>query len=401
MKNRRLLLLVSVVALVMALGLVAAVSGCGEESTTTTAAPTTATTAAPTDTTAAPTDTTAAPTDTTAASTETTVAEWTGEKIKLKYADQNAETGWVGKEAANPWLDQVEAATGNRVEIERFFGQTLMTGADTWEGLKAGIADLAWCMHQYWQNLTPLAEVMTLPFMPYDSGELGGAVMWTLYEEFPSIREQFADNHPVALWTSSPFYLLTVDKPVYKPEDMKGMKIRTLGGPPTAMMEAIGAVPVGMPMPDTYQALQTGVLDGILTNWESLYSFRHYEVGKYLTLVPFHTGLFGVSFNNNSWNGLPEEVKQQIESVSLKDGSMFWGRNMFDTAAVAVADIIKEKGFELEIITPTEEEIKTVWADVYGQPLWEEWVTKMEAAGHTDARAILDRALELIDMSTR
>ncbi len=392
MRSRRLKLSLCVTALVLVLALAAVAAGCGDGDTETTAAPT--------ETTAAPTETTAAPTETTAAPTETTAAP-TGEVINLKYADQNAETGWVGAEAANPWLDSLEAATNDRVQVERFFGQTLMTGADTWEGLKAGIADLAWCMHQYWQNLTPLAEVMTLPFMPYDSGELGGAVMWQLYEEFPSIRAQFADNHPVALWTSSPFYLLTVDKPVYKPEDMKGMKIRTLGGPPTAMMEAIGAVPVGMPMPETYQALQTGVLDGILTNWESIYSFRHYEVGKYLTLVPFHTGLFGVSFNNNSWDSLPDDVKGQIESVSLQEGSMFWGRNMFDTAAAGVADILKEKGIELTYITPTEEEIKTEWADVYGQPLWAEWVKNMEAQGHTDAQAILDRALELIAASPR
>jgi TRAP-type transport system periplasmic protein len=383
-KSRKLLMVLSTLALVMILGLSLAVAGCGgeDEATTTTAAPATDTTAGGTDTTAAPsTDTTAAP---------------PAEVIKLKYADQNAETGWVGAEAANPWLDMVEQTTGNRVEIERYFGQTLMTGADTWEGLKAGIADLAWVMHQYTQGVTPLAEVLTLPFMPYDSGELGGYVMWTLYEEFPSIAQQFSENHPVCLWTSSPFYLLTTKKPVRTPEDLKGMKIRTLGGPPTAMMEAIGAAPVGMPMPETYQALQTGVLDGVLTNWESLYSFRHYEVGKYLTLIPFHTGLFGVSFNNAAWDKLPDDIKGQIESVAHVEGSRFWGKNMFDTAAAAVSDLLKEKGIELEYIVPTEEEIETVWKQPYGEPLWEQWVAKMESEGHTDARAILNRALELL-----
>ena len=388
MKDRRHLLLLSIVSLAMVLAMGVVVSACGDDTST-------ETTAAPTETTAASTETTAASTETTAASTETTAAP-SGEVIGLKYADQNAETGWVGQEAANPWLDQVEAATNNQVEIDRYFGQTLMTGADTWEGLKAGVADLAWCMHQYWPGVTPLAEVLTLPFMPYDSGELGGQIMWTLFEEFPSLAEQFSDNHTVALWTSSPFYLLTVDKPVYKPEDMKGLKIRTLGGPPTEMMKAIGAVPVGMPMPETYQALQTGVLDGVLTNWESLYSFRHYEVGKYLTLVPFHTGLFGVSFNNNSWNNLPDPVKTQIEGVAKFPGSRFWGKNMFDTAAVAVKDILTEQGIELTYIEPTAEEIETLWKQPYGEPLWDDWVASMEAEGHSDAQAILDRALELI-----
>jgi TRAP-type C4-dicarboxylate transport system substrate-binding protein len=389
MKRRPLSIALALV-LVLVVGVLVSACG-GSDTTTTTAAPaTTATTVAP-----ASTDTTAATTATTAASTVTTA--FTGTVIKLKYADQNAETGWVGKSAANPWLDKVEQATGGQVKIERFFGQTLFPGKDTWESLKAGIADLAWCMHQYWANLTPLAEVVTLPFMPFTSSEQGGAVMWQLYKEFPSISKQFADNHPVALWASSPFYLVTTKKAVRTPEDLKGLKIRTLGGPPTQMMEALGAVPVAMPMPDVYQALQTGVLDGVLANWESIYSFKIYDEGKYLTLVPFHTGLFGISFNNNSWNALPDNVKTAIDSVSGMEGSKFWGKNMFDTAAAAVKDILDKEGSKMEYITFTDEEINTVWKAKYGQPIWDAWVKKMEAAGYTDAKAILDRCLELIE----
>ena len=366
MKRRvpSMLLATLIVVLVLTVGLV--VAGCGGDEVTTTSGGGTATT-------------------------------FTGEVIKLKYADQNAETGWVGAEAANPWLDQVEEATGGRVEIERYFGQTLFKGADTWESLKANIADLAWCMQQYWGNLTPLAEVVTLPFMPFESSEQAGAVMWQLYTEFPSISEQFADVHPVALWASTPYWLLTTDKAVRAPADLAGLKIRAVGGPPTALVEALGGVAVSMPMPDTYTALQTGTLDGILTNWESLYSFRHYEVGKYLTLVPFHAGLFGISFNKDSWDGLPEDVKTAIESVSGLEGSKFWGKNMFDTAAAAVKLKAEEGSYDLEYIEFTPEQIETVWQTPYGQPSWDAWVTAMEAAGYTDAQAILDRCLELIE----
>jgi len=390
-KNRRLLMLfLSILTLVVVLGLSAGLAGCGDDTET-------ETTAAPTETTAAPTETTAGGgTETTAAPTETTAAP-SGEVIKLKYADQNAPTSWPGIHADTPWLDSIEQATNGQVKIERFFGQTLMTGADTWEGLKAGVSELAWCMFQYWAGLAPLAEVMTLPFLPFDQGELGGAVLWQLYEEFPAIQDEFKDNHLISMWTSSPFYLLTVDKPVYKPEDMKGLKIRALGGPPTQLVEALGGTPVSMIMPDTYQALQTGVLDGILTNWESLYSFRHYEVGKYLTLVPFHAGIFGVAANNGAWNKLPDNVKQVFNEKGGLEGAMFWGREKFDKCADEVEAMIADGKIDLEFITPTPEEIETLWKQPYGEPLWEEWVKKMEADGKTDARAILNRALELIE----
>ncbi len=390
MKNRRFLTLLSIFVLLMVVGVVA-LAGCGDEEPA-------ATTAAPTETTAGGgSDTTAGGgSDTTAAPTETTAAP-TGETIKLKYADQNAPTSWPGIHAATPWLDSIEQATNGQVKIERFFGQTLMTGADTWEGLKAGVSDLAWCMFQYWAGLAPLSEVMTLPFLPFDKGELGAAVLWQLYEEFPSIQAEFKDNHLISMWTSSPFYLLTTKKPVYKPEDMKGLKIRALGGPPTQLVQALGGTPVTMIMPDTYQALQTGVLDGILTNWESLYSFRHYEVGKYVTLVPFHAGIFGVAANNNAWEKLPDNVKQVFNEKGGLEGAMFWGREKFDKCAEEVEAMIADGKIDLEFITPTPEEIETLWKQPYGEPLWEEWVKKMEAEGKTDARAILDRALELLE----
>ena len=317
-------------------------------------------------------------------------------ELTLKYADQNSETGWEGKNAAVPWLAQIEQATQGQIKVEPYFGQTLCKGADTWESLKVGIADFAWCMHGYWKDLTPLADVISLPFMPIKSAEQGSAVLWQLYEEFPSIQAEFGDNHPVLAWTSSPYYILTTNKPVRTVADMKGLKIRALGGPPTDVAKAMGASPITMPMPDTYQALQTGVLDGIFNNWEAIYSFRHYEVCKYLTMVPVHVAYFSQSFNNSVWDKLPEDVKAGVESVSGEVGSRFWGANMFDSAQQGVEAILKEQGFALELITLTDAELAT-WRDEFGKPMWEQWVKDMEAKGHTDARAILDRALELLE----
>ena len=362
------MLMVLILILVLAAGVMLA--GCGEEETTDN-------------------------TETTAASTDET--EFTGEPIMLTYGDQNAETGWVGQEAANPWLDMVEEATGGQVEIERYFGGTLFPPQAAYESLTAGTADMAWLMFQYWANLVPLQEVTTLPFMPFESSEQASAITWQLYEEFPSISEQFSDIHPAALWTSTPYFLATTDKAVRAPADIAGLKIRTIGGPPTALVEALGGVAVGMPMPDVYQALQTGTLDGVLTNWESWWSFRHYEVCPYLTLVPFHAGLFGVGFNNDSWASLPADVQADIDTVSGSTGSKFWGANMFDSAAAQVPQLAEEEGFDVEYIEFTDEEIETIWATPYGEPAWAAWVDAMEAAGYTDAQAILDRCLELID----
>ena len=63
-------------------------------------------------------------------------------------------------------------------------------------------------------------------------------------------------------------------------EDLKGLKIRMLGGPPTEMAKALGACRRCMPMPDMYQALDKGVFDGAAVPWEAVHAFRLYEVAK-------------------------------------------------------------------------------------------------------------------------
>lgn len=323
------------------------------------------------------------------------VSETPAQVTELKYADQNSETGWEGAQAAVPWLKQMEKATNGAVKFQGFFAQSLFKGVDAWESLKAGQADAAWCFHGYWANMTPLADVITLPFLPVPNAEKGSEVLWKLYEKYPSIQKQFEANQVVLTWTSNPYFLATRSKQVKTVDDMKGLKIRTTGGPPTEMIKALGAVPINMGMPDVYLNLEKGVIDGALLPWEATYSFKLYEVAKYITHAPFHSVYFTQAFNKTKWNSLSPEVQKQIMSVCGLKGSMFWGKNMFDTAAQAVRDIIKEKKYELvEYTVPPDEMGK--FRKAGGEPLWETWVKAQEAKGATDSRKILEDALQLL-----
>jgi TRAP-type C4-dicarboxylate transport system substrate-binding protein len=315
------------------------------------------------------------------------------EVITLKYADQNAETGWEGSQAAVPWLKQMETATKGAVKFQGFFDQSLFKGVDTWESLKTGQADVAWCFHGYWANMTPLADVIALPFLPVPSAEKGSEVLWKLYEKYPTIQKQFEANKVVLTWTSNSYFLATRNKQVKTPDDIKGLKIRTTGGPPTEMIKALGAVPIAMGMPDVYLNLEKGVIDGALLPWEALYSFKLYEVVKYITHAPFGSVYFTQAFNTKSWNSLSPDIQKQIISVGGLTGSKFWGKNMFDTAATEVRNIIKAKKFELVEYTIPAAEVDN-WRKVAGEPLWEAWVKAQEAKGSTEAREILNITLQ-------
>src|SRR5499427_341844 len=199
--------------------------------------------------------------------------------FKLHFADQDSLTGWGPAHALYPWVKQVEEATKGRLKIDVYPSQTLIKGVDMWKGVRSGIADIGWCVQGYWPEQTPLSDVMSLPFLPITSAEKGSEALWKLYEKFPAMQKEFSEIQPLVLYTSSP-NLLVVKKQVKTLEDFKGLKFRVLGGPPTEMAKALGAVPTLIPMPDVYQSLDKGVVDGAAAPWEAIQAFRLYEVAK-------------------------------------------------------------------------------------------------------------------------
>jgi TRAP-type C4-dicarboxylate transport system substrate-binding protein len=314
---------------------------------------------------------------------------------KLKYADQNPDTGWEGQNAAQPWLDQIVKATNGTVTFETYYSQSLFRSIDSWTSVKNGVGDVAWMFHGYWSNLTPLADVISLPLMPFKSAKQASGILWKLYEKYPSIRDEFKGNHVLLTFASQPYFLITSKKQVKTMADIKGLNIRVTSGPPIDMMKLLGATPVTKGMPDTYIALQKGEIDGMLAPWEALLSFKQYEQVKYYTYAPFVTVYFTQAMNIDQWNSLPKNIQNQINSVCGLKGSEFWGASQFDSAASTGRDSVKKQGLEMiEYNMPDAELAK--WSAVAGKPLWDDWVKEMTDAGHPEAQEILNTCLDLI-----
>ncbi len=315
--------------------------------------------------------------------------------IKLTLADQNPEMGWGPVHALSPWVKKVEEATKGRVKIDIYWAQTLAKGPDIWNAVKTGVADMGWCFHGYWPDMTPLSDVITLPSLPFTKAEKGSEVLWKLYEKFPAIQREYKDVHVLQLWTSHPYFLITTKKQVKTMEDLKGLKIRVVGGPPTEQIKALGAIPTLIPMPDTYLSLDKGVIDGMGAPYEAIYAFRLYEIVKYYTIVPLSAVYFSMSVNKQKWESLPKDIQAAITSVSGLEAAKFWGRNFFDTAEEGVVDRVKKGNHQMVKYVVPPEELER-WTKVAGEPLWKDWVKKMESKGRPEAQQVLNAALELL-----
>ena len=199
----------------------------------------------------------------------------------------------------------------------------------------------------------------------------------------------------LTLWTSHPYILITTKKQVKTLEDVKGLKIRVGGGPPTEQMRALGAIPTLIPMPETYLALNRGVIDGMGAPWEAINAFRLYEIVKYYTIVPVSAVYFSAVVNRDKWESLPKDIQAAMTSVSGLEAAKFFGRNFFDTAEDGVMERVKQGNYQMVKYVFPPEELER-WTKVSGEPVWKEWVKKMESRGRPEAQQVFDTTLDLL-----
>jgi TRAP-type C4-dicarboxylate transport system substrate-binding protein len=112
-------------------------------------------------------------------------------------------------------------------------------------------------------------------------------------------------------------------------------------------------------------------------------------------MVPLSAVYFSMSMNKQKWESLPKDIQQAMTSVSGLEAAKFWGRNFFDTAEQGVLERVKAGNHQMVKYVPPPEELER-WQKVAGEPLWKEWVKKMEGKGRPDAQKVLDETLRLL-----
>lgn len=149
---------------------------------------------------------------------------------------------------------------------------------------------------------------------------------------------------------SRSFY--TVNKPIRRPEDLKGMKIRVQASNTSInMVKSFGGSATPISWGELYTALQQGVVDGAENNHPSFYLSRHYEVAKYYSLNE-HTIVPDILLISTVvWESLSPEEQQWLQEAS--DESAVVQRKLWNEAEQNALEKVKEAG--VEIIIPDKE----------------------------------------------
>jgi TRAP-type C4-dicarboxylate transport system substrate-binding protein len=211
------------------------------------------------------------------------------------------------------WGKEIEKRTNGRVQVTVFPGGTLTPAAQCYDGVVKGISDLGLSVLGYTRGKFPLLEVIDLP-LGYKNAYVATKLANINFKKFQP--KELGEVKLMYLHAHGPGILHT-KKAVEKLEDLKGMKI-VCHGLSSKIVAALGGVPVAMPMPERYDALQKGVADGAVHPIEANKGWKMAEVTKFTTLDygAAYTSTFFVVMNKEKWNSLPPDIQKIIEQVN-------------------------------------------------------------------------------------
>lgn len=211
------------------------------------------------------------------------------------------------------WCKEVEKRTNGRVKITLYAGGTMMPAAQTYDSVVKGIADMGFGIFSYHRGRFPLTEVIDLP-LNHKKASVSTRMINAYYKQFNP--KELQDTKVLWLNTHGPG-MFNMRTPVNKLEDLKGVKVRC-NGLAAKIVAALGAAPVSIPIPDTFDALTKGVVQGVALDIGGLHGYKLGDYVKYQVenFGSAYTTAFYTVMNKDKWNALPPDLQKIIETVN-------------------------------------------------------------------------------------
>lgn len=298
----------------------------------------------------------------------------------------------VPKNFITPWAEKVMAESNGRIKVEVFPAMQLGgTPPSLYDQARDGVVDIVWTLPGYTPGRFPGTEAFELPFMA-GKAEPTSQAFWDFYEKY--LKDEFKDVHPIAVHVHGPGLLHVKGDGVTKLEDMNGLKLRGPTRQTNALLGALGATPVGMPVPAMPEALSKGVIDGTVVPWEVTTPLKVAELVNSHTDFEGSRGLYTATFvfamNKAKYDSLPADLKAIIDANSGREVSKWVGRVMDegDLPGIAAAE---KAGNTIRKLPPEEVDRWKAAAE----PVVAAWVEEVSGKGY-DGAAMVEDARALI-----
>ena len=246
-----------------------------------------------------------------------TTAPATGPKYKLKLATQLPD-GHPIPQTVLLYAKKVNERSKGEIEITVFNNGALGQERDLVEGMKIGTVDMADVSSALMTSFAPRWQLFSLPYIFQSEEHMNAVVNGPIGQQL--FKELESSGLKGLSYQWSGFRNITTKKgPINAPDDLKGLKIRTM--PSKIMVDAVnamGAIATPMDQGAVYSALQSGILDGWENNESTVLSFKMQEVCPYFSYTKHFSTPNILLMSQKSWAKLSPEAQKIIMEVAAE-----------------------------------------------------------------------------------
>jgi len=304
--------------------------------------------------------------------------------IVLRVADFYPPAHPIRKGFLEAFAKPLEERSNGRIKVDYYGHETLVKAKDILDATISGVADIG--NMTYAGSKVPVIFYHQLPGVFSDEETVAAArAMWKIQDKYIAPEFEKLGLKLLYVNSTSGYQVMNVDRPIRRISDFEGTKLRVAGAVLPYTIKELGAVPVSMTMGEVYEALERGVISGLSLAVPSLRGYAFYEVIKYAT-VNCNLGGYPSYFamNMKTWRGLPDDIKQMIESMSLEVTAN--STQIYLDEVTSDLKAWREKGIEI-IELPKEDQLKA--AEMFS-PVWKSWTETMTERGYPMKELIAD-----------
>ncbi len=316
------------------------------------------------------------------------LAQASAQEVTLRMQHFISPKGAIPAHFIAPWAEKVEAESDGRIKVEVYPAMQLGgTPPMLFDQIRDNVIDGGWAIPGYTPGRFPGVEVFELPFIGSNSAENTSKAVYRFYEKY--LTEELKEVKILAVHVHGPGAFHTKDVTIKSVDDISGLKLRAPTRIASQSLKALGAVPVGMPVPQLPEAVSKGVVDGGVIPFEIVPPLKMHELATAHTIVGGDRGLYNTVFiwgmNRGVYDRLPDDLKAVIDANSGEMAAAWAGRAM-------------EKGDKpgLEITQASDNEVITLSeADVAKMkeltaPVIDAWIADMTEKGLPAAQMVED-----------
>ncbi len=244
----------------------------------------------------------------------------------------------------------IESRSNGRMKVEIYPNSQLGSEEEMAQQIKLGT--LTGLVAARFEDMSPKLYATSLPFAFRDYDHAEKALKSNIGKELAANTE--AHDMKMLAWTHSGFRQITNNvRPIQKPDDLKGLKIRT---PPLESvlksMEAFGATPTPIPFGETYTALKTGVVDGQENPYVNIFTGKFFEVQKFLSEVNYIYIASPLVVSLKFWKSLSPADQKLVETAGQESADLI--NSLVRSEDLKAKDAMAKAGIKINTISAAE-----------------------------------------------